>query len=73
MIMLSSLYLFICSFQIHKYFFHNINQDLWESFNKVLNDGAIKDPITSANSSHFLFCGIFLQLLNFCLNISPIL
>lgn len=47
-------------------FFHSINQNLWEIFNKVWKDTAMKDSITSANSSHFLFCGIFLQLLNFC-------
>lgn len=43
----------------------NTNQDLWEIFNKVWKDIAIKDSITSVNSSHFLFYGIFLQLLNF--------
>ena len=51
-------------------FLHTINQNLWEIFSKVWKDTAIKDSITSADSSHFLFCGIFLQLLNFCLNIS---
>lgn len=61
---LNCFYLLVSSFQIQNIFFHNINQDLWENFNKVWKAIAIKDFITSANSSHFLFCGIFLQLLN---------
>jgi hypothetical protein len=31
------------------FFFHNINQDLWEIFNKVWKESAIKSSITSAN------------------------
>ena len=43
------------SFQVYTFFFHNINQNLWEIFDKIWEDIAMKDFITSANSSHFLF------------------